>query len=79
MGYISDDRPSNDRTTDYRLHITALFIIALCKPTSLFHRTNITDSRSLEEQVGNIAKLRSSPFKFNSVNWTELVYDGNLR
>ena len=25
IGYISDDRPSNDRTTDYRSHIIALF------------------------------------------------------
>ena len=45
-GYISDDRPSNDRTTDYRPHIIALFIIALFKPTSLYHRTHVTDSRS---------------------------------
>ena len=78
FGYISDDRPSNDRTTDYRPHIIALFLIALFKPTSLFHRTDFTDSRSVEEQVANIAKLSPSQSSFNKVDCTELVYDGNL-
>ena len=77
-GYISDDRPSNDRTTDCRPHIIALFLIAPCKPTSLFHRTDVTDSRSMKEQVRSIAKLSPSQSSLNSVDWTELVYDGNL-
>ena len=62
-GYISDDRPSNDRTTDYRPHIIALFLIALCNPTSLFHRTVVTDSRSRAGRVYCQAQSQSIQFQ----------------
>ena len=64
-GYISDDRPSNDRTTDYRLHIIALFIIALCKAASLYHRTDVTDSRSRTGSNNCQAQSQSIQFELS--------------
>ena len=43
---LSDGRPSNDLTTDYRPHIIALFSIALYNLTGMFHRTDFTYSHS---------------------------------
>ena len=49
--YISDYRHANDRTTNYRPLIVALFSIALSGMRDLFHRTYFTDSRHYTGEV----------------------------
>ena len=44
---------SNDRTKDYCPSIIALFSMTLYKPTGMFPRTDVTDSRSIKEHVRN--------------------------